>query len=290
MTLRHLKIFLCVAKHENITHAAEELYMAQPAVSLAISQLEEYYNIKLFDRVKQRIKITENGKLLLQYANSIINDFDDFEEIAFNKSKNQNIKLGVSLSVGDMLVPNLFKNYIDKSNLSFLISTSNSIIDSVLSSNLEMGIVETPNIDNRLIIENLGQDELILVASNEYEIPSEITINELIKYPLLLRNNNTGVRNTFDNALKSQNIIVKPVIESISNSSLIEFAKMGYGVAVLPSIVFDGKDNLKIIKLIDIKLIRPISLIYKYNKKFNENEKKLISYIKTNISTMMKRY
>ena len=62
MTLRHMKIYVAVFHHGNITKAAEELHLAQPSVSLAIRELEEYYGIRLFERMGRRILPTEGGK------------------------------------------------------------------------------------------------------------------------------------------------------------------------------------------------------------------------------------
>lgn len=284
MTLKHLKIFVCVAKHENITRASEELYMTQPAVSLAIKELEEKYNIKLFKREKQRIRITDDGKTLLQYANSTLNSYNDFEEVAIKGSKNKNVKIGLSISVGEKIVPNLFNDYENKNYIMFNVSTSDDIIDKVLSLDVDFGIVETPNIDPRLNVISLISDEIILVASKTYNVPDEIKIDDLIRYPMLLRNKNTGVRNAFENTLGLYNIKINPYIESISNTSLIEFAKNGYGIAAIPAIIYNDSLDLKIIKLKDISITRPISLIYKSNNTLSDEEEKLIEYIIKNIS------
>ncbi len=284
MTLKHLKIFVCVAKHENITRASKELYMTQPAVSLAIRELEEKYNIKLFKREKQRIRITDDGKTLLQYANSTLNSYNDFEEVAIKGSKNKNVKIGVSISVGEKIVPNLFNDYENKNYIMFNVSTSDDIIDKVLSLDVDFGIVETPNIDPRLNVISLISDEIILVASKTYNVPDEIKIDDLIRYPMLLRNKNTGVRNAFENTLGLYNIKINPYIESISNTSLIEFAKNGYGIAAIPAIIYNDSLDLKIIKLKDISITRPISLIYKSNNTLSDEEEKLIEYIIKNIS------
>ena len=64
---------------ESITNASKILYMTQPAVSLAIRELEEDYGIKLFDRLSRRIQITDNGKRMLEYAIHIVELFDDME-------------------------------------------------------------------------------------------------------------------------------------------------------------------------------------------------------------------
>ena len=79
MTLRHMIIFRTVCEMEfNSTKAAEELQMTQPAVSLAIKELEQYYGIRLFDRIGRRLRITDAGKHFLQYA---IHISDLFREI-----------------------------------------------------------------------------------------------------------------------------------------------------------------------------------------------------------------
>ena len=72
MTLRHFHIFSTVCKKESITKAAEELNMAQPAVSFAIRELESYYGTKLFERMNRRLYITDAGKQLLVYADSVL--------------------------------------------------------------------------------------------------------------------------------------------------------------------------------------------------------------------------
>ena len=62
MTLRHLRIFTAVCQCGSATEAARRLYMTQPAVSLAISELESHYGVRLFDRISRRLHITEPGR------------------------------------------------------------------------------------------------------------------------------------------------------------------------------------------------------------------------------------
>ena len=65
MTIRHLKVFICVCKHGSMTKAAEELFIAQPAVSNTIAEIEKNYNVKLFERINKRLILTDEGKGLL---------------------------------------------------------------------------------------------------------------------------------------------------------------------------------------------------------------------------------
>ena len=80
MTLRHMKIFTAVFRHSNITKAADELHLAQPSVSVAIKELEEYYGIRLFERFGRRIFPTETGKEFYGYALHIVSMFEEMEK------------------------------------------------------------------------------------------------------------------------------------------------------------------------------------------------------------------
>ena len=79
MTLRHLRIFVAVCTWGSITRAAEKLHMAQPSVSLAIRELEEYYQLQLFDRISRKLYLTGDGERFLKYASHITSLFDEME-------------------------------------------------------------------------------------------------------------------------------------------------------------------------------------------------------------------
>ena len=77
MTLRHMKIFITLCECEyNTTKASEKLNMSQPAVSLAIKELEEYYQTKFFDRIGRHLYINEAGKEFLESSKRIIELFE----------------------------------------------------------------------------------------------------------------------------------------------------------------------------------------------------------------------
>ena len=80
MTIRHLKIFICVCKHQSMTKAAEELFIAQPAVSNTIAEIEKNYNIKL---LYMKLKKTLSGKFKKKKGSvfhSLINSYFNFSK------------------------------------------------------------------------------------------------------------------------------------------------------------------------------------------------------------------
>ena len=72
MTLRHLKIFVTVCETGSMTAAASQLFIAQPSISLAISEMEEYYGVKLFDRISRKLYLTDNGRSCLLYTSRCV--------------------------------------------------------------------------------------------------------------------------------------------------------------------------------------------------------------------------
>lgn len=91
MELLQLKYFVTVAKHQNMTKAADELYIAQPAISQSIGRLEKEFGTQLFDRIGKNIILNKNGQILLKYATTIFQNIEQMKkemEIAKNVQVN----------------------------------------------------------------------------------------------------------------------------------------------------------------------------------------------------------
>ncbi len=286
MNLRQLNIFINVAKTLNITKTSKELYLAQPSVSLAIKELENEYNIKLFKRIKQRLILTEEGKVLLRYAKQIVSDINLFDDKANNLAKKPKLNLACSLSIGENYLANLIKNYKDKEDFSFHfnILISSKIINGILNGDYDLGIVESEVNDKSLIKIKLMEDKLKVIASRDFSL-NELDIYELAKYNLILREELSGTRIYTNNIFNQHNLNIIPYVEASSNESALDFVKNGLGIGILPSSCCNKyilNKSIKEIKLKDINLTRNIYLIYLNNKILSENEIKLINYFKNN--------
>ena len=115
MTIRHINIFLAVCEAgENTTKAAELLHMSQPAVSLAIRELEDYYGVALFDRIGRRLCITEAGKRFWEYASHISTMFDDMEKTLRDWGHLGVLRVGASITVGSRFLPGYVKTFLSQ--------------------------------------------------------------------------------------------------------------------------------------------------------------------------------
>ena len=105
MTLRHLRIFLSVCDHGcSTTKAADALHITQPAVSLAIRELESHYKVSFFERVGRRLVLNDSGQRLRQYALQITALFDAMED-ELCAPLTASLRIGASITIGSHFLP-----------------------------------------------------------------------------------------------------------------------------------------------------------------------------------------
>ncbi len=284
MTIRHLKIFICVCKHQSMTKAAEELFIAQPAVSNTIAEIEKNYNIKLFDRINRRLFLTEEGKNLLIKAQEAVSAFDEFEEMAQNSSKKILLKIGSSLTIGKQKMPRLLRLLKEKFpdiDTQVSINQTSIIENKILGGTLDFAFIQgkpsDPNIKSKLIDCNT----LIAVCGKKYNMPNTVTLKELCKHDLLLREDESVSREFLDHIFALENIVVTPVMESISNQALISAAVQNLGVTVLPEALLKRQlenGGLRKIAVSDYEFTRNSYLIYHKSKTFGSVKKEIFDF------------
>lgn len=284
MTLRHLRVFISVCKHSSMTRAAEELFIAQPAVSNTISEIEKNYNVVLFNRINKRLYLTEEGKSLYFKAQEVMNSFEEFEELAFNSSKKPLLKIGSSLTIGKQQMPRLIrslKENFDNIDVQISVNQTSVIEDKILNGLLDFAFIQgrpsDPNIVSRLIDTNT----LIAACGKGYQIPNEVTLKELCKYDLLLREDESVSREFLDHIFALENLTVTPVMESISNQALISAAVQNLGVTVLPEALLKRRlenGTLRKITVSDYEFTRNSYIIYHKNKSFGSVKKEIFDF------------
>ena len=146
MTLRHMKIYTAVFRCSSITRAADELHLAQPSVSFAVKELENYYGIRLFDRIGRRICPTEAGREFYGYASHIVSLFEDMEKQFKNWDAIGTLRVGTSITIGTHILPMLIRRYqqdFPDLKVEAVISKSRDIEQDLLDGRVDIGLIET---------------------------------------------------------------------------------------------------------------------------------------------------
>ncbi|MCP1337852.1 LysR family transcriptional regulator [Futiania mangrovi] len=113
VTIAYLRAFVEVARCGNFTRAAEKLSVTQPSLSVAIRQLEEALNLKLFDRTTRRLSLTEEGAKFLPTVARLLEDFDTAvtNARAIAERKSGRVSLAVLPSIATMLIPRVVASF-----------------------------------------------------------------------------------------------------------------------------------------------------------------------------------
>ena len=240
MTIRHLSIFKAICECEcNTTKAAEKLHMTQPAVSLAIKEMEEYYGVKLFDRIGRRLKITEAGKNLLQYANHILDTFQRMEAGLRSWDNGGLLRIGASITIGTQFLPSYIKIFTSQHSdikVKAYVQPSEIIESRLLNNELDFALIEgiphDPNIESvPYMVDVLSP---ICSAEGPWNNNQVVTVQDFIHEPVLLREPGSGTREIFDNVMELLGYSVEPLWEAESTTALINAVINGIGVSVLP--------------------------------------------------------
>ena len=258
-----------------MTRASERLHVTQPAISQAIKELENHYNVLLFERINNRLDQTAAGKALYVYAENIVDMFDSAQSEMMNQNRMIELHIGINTTVGISMIVDFVKSF-NRENPNvkiFIKETNGKELEYLLSENkLDFCLMEKTQISRYQKCIPFGIDRLTVIVSRSHKFTQMniVTIEQLLEESLLLRSKGVGSREQFDGYLTALGFDASiPQWECNSVGLLIKAVKESLGVAVLPfRIVQDAINNSEVseIQIKDLVLERELKIIYHKNK------------------------
>ncbi len=277
MTITQLHYVLAVAEYKNFTIAAEKCFVTQPTLSMQIQKLEEELDIKIFDRNKKPIQLTEVGKQIVNQARNIIDESDRIKDIVDQQKGyiGGDFRLGVIPTVTPTLIPMFLTNFIKKyPKINLIIEEFNTeeIIYHLKNGTLDAALAATP-----LQEPDIKEVVLFYEPFVGYFPPAfrkertELEAGDLDINEILLLQDGHCFRNGILNLCKSSKTDKSRSFELKSGSfeTLVKLSNEGLGVTLLPylhTLDLNEKDKTNIIPFKDPKPSREVSLIFPKNE------------------------
>lgn len=271
-----LLVFTTVVEKKNFSRAAETLNLTQPAVSQQIHSLEDYYQVKLFERNNKRVELTQAGELLYPYAMQILRlhqeayqSISDLLELVTGK-----LTIGASLTIGEYILPRLLahftKQYPDV-EIAVTIGNTESIADSALTNRIDIGLVEGPVNPANLISTPFLEDELILIvpSNHRFASQSEVEVADLENEIFIVREAGSGTRFALTEILHSLHIRPRREIQFGSTQAIKEAVEFGLGVSIISKWSIQKELKLKTLSALRIRnhpLTREFSILWKKDR------------------------
>ncbi len=208
-----LKVFKSVATQLSFTKAAYELFISQPAISKHIQELEKEYGVRLFDRIGNRIQLTQAGQLLLDHACKILGDYQslDYEMKRLTKKSEGELRLGASTTISQYVLPETvaeFRKKYQNIRLTLLSGNSHEIEEALESGRIDMGMVEGIKRQPQFKYTPFMDDELVAIvnANSPLARKDEVCLEELKAMPVVLRELGSGTLDVIQDALKAHGV------------------------------------------------------------------------------------
>ncbi|UEL49049.1 LysR family transcriptional regulator [Terrisporobacter hibernicus] len=225
MTIRHLKIFIEVARAGKMSLAAQRLFISQPTVSQAIRELEDHYSQKLFERLSKKLYITSFGKELFSYATKVVEQFDNLEKTMNDNLHIENLRIGASVTVGTCLLSKILKefhNLAPRVNTYAYVNNTTMVEKKLLESDLDIAIVEGEIHSQDLVTTPVIDDYLVLLCNNNHPLSKKekITLYDLQNQRFAMREDGSGTREFFEQILHKYKIQIQLAYEASSTDTI----------------------------------------------------------------------
>ncbi|KHF36814.1 HTH-type transcriptional activator CmpR [Paenibacillus sp. P1XP2] len=232
------KVFYWAAKTGSLTQAAKALYLTQPSVSHAIKQLEERVGLTLFYRNAKGVSLTQEGKILFSYIeqSQILISLAEEKMEALKSLESGELRIGGSDSLfKHYLLPYLEDFHVRYPGIKLHLKhgTTPEVISYLKEGRIDLGVVRMPIVDAQLEVTESTELQDCFVAGERYaELSGQtLTMEELMKYPIILFSRNSRVRMAINELFEKYGHELKPDIEVGSVDLLIEFARRGLGIS-----------------------------------------------------------
>jgi DNA-binding transcriptional LysR family regulator len=276
-TLQQLRILKAVATEKNFTKAAEVLYLSQPSLSKQIKTLEKNLDILLINRQSNKVSLTENGKVLLQYSERILALCEESCRalIDLKNGDRGNLTVGASQTIGTYLMPKvlaLFAQNYPQIDLKVHVNSTRIIAKNIVNREIDIAVVggEIPNeLQQNLTVEHFVDDELSLIISKSHPFTKKKIINKEDLYHLnfITLNSNSTIRKFIDNILfqnKIETKQLKTIIQLNSIEGIKTAVSLGLGAAFVSSSAIQKEielETIEILKIKNIRITRTLSII-----------------------------
>jgi DNA-binding transcriptional LysR family regulator len=281
MNLNQLKIFYLAAKKRNLSQAAEELFITQPAVTKGIQRLQEYYDMKFVDHIGKQLVLTDAGEVLYEIAEKIFELESKAEESIrdFQQRKRGRIRILSSESFGDYYLPRIiipFSKAYPLVRIRMNILPTEQVIEHTATLNSDLGFISYPVEHKKLVVKEVLEDRLVIITPPNHPLASHpgLSPRHLEDQMLIMHETGSAPRKAFENYIRKNELEVEVHLELSSNRAIKRAVEDGLGIALISRKVANEEivsKRLVAIPLSDPSMTRRFYMVHHKDKYLSES-------------------
>ena len=242
-SLRQLEIFVAISKTLNVTRAADTLNMSQSATSTALGEFERQFNVQLFDRIGNSLRINETGLQILPRAVELLDRAREIEALLQGQTGFGHMKIGATLTVGNYLATILVAKFLHlhpESRIQLQVHNTSTIVQQIVNHELDLGLIEGDCRHIDIEVQTWVADELVVFCAPSHPLAlsqptksTHPTISTLLQYPWILREKGSGTRETFDRAFHGHHAQLNIRLELEHTEAIKRAVESGLGIGCI---------------------------------------------------------
>jgi DNA-binding transcriptional LysR family regulator len=289
MNLNQLKLFYLAVKRKNLSLAAAELNITQPAVTKGIQRLEQHYEVKLVHRLGKKMALTQAGDALYRLAEQIF----ELEKLAeqclyeYQPAQMSHIRIHASESFGAYHLPgiiNRFNRAHPAVKVTVDIVPNEQVLENTLGLENDLGCISHPVENKKLCVTEILEDELVIIVPPGHAFSAKNRLKPLdLEGQVMIMHEEGSIFQEFIHRLRAENNITLSMPITLSNNEAIKRAvEAGTGIALISRQV--AREEIHSKKLIAIplsgsNLVRKFYLIYHKDKYLSESVRRLVDMV-----------
>jgi LysR family transcriptional regulator, transcription activator of glutamate synthase operon len=296
MELRQLRYFAAVALHRHFTRAAEELHVAQPALSQQIRRLERELGLELFVRSTRRVALTEAGELLLPRAQRVMAELDDARAELEQLTGLIRGRVGVgAIPLAPLDLPGMLAEFRGR-HPGVAVYMREETLDGMLAmlrtDELDLGFAfaDEETVGPELATELLFQEELVVVTAPGHPLADRkrLRLDALAGEPLIGFRRDSVLRRTTDRALAAAGVAPESAFETIELETMRALVARGLGVTIMPRGYLEG-EGPRVAQIEARPALRlPVSLVWRAQRRRPPAAEEFLDFARTRLASQPK--
>lgn len=260
MDIRQLKVFIAVADTGSFTSAAQQLHIAQSAISVSVRKLEQSLGVQLFDRTERRSTVTAEGQVLLSRARQLIAQFEQtrLEMSDLGGLQRGNVRLGTSAMVGSYFLPSLIAEFRSRyPAIDFEVSGegTRAAQTRLLSGDIDMAVVNLRELPAQLASCQLITQNLVACVAPSHPLAGRqgVSLAELLSHPLVIYGRGYFLRDWLEVEAQLRGIALHIALETNLLRLMTESVAAGQGVALTLEMMASAEPALIGVPIVEAK-------------------------------------
>ena len=270
MNLRHLESFVAVSDYLNFSRAANELNIAQPAVSQQIRALETELGMDLFDRIGKKVTLTEAGRALLPYARQILTLVNAAENEVRERDqlKRGRANLGAPPTVSIHILPTRlmqFKQEWPGLEVMLREAGTQTLLGLIEDGKLDLAIVATDVLPDSVESAPFLEETYVLAVSARHPFLGKrqnVRMADLSAEPFILFSEGYKLREVTLRACRAAGFEPKIALDGGTTQSALEFISAGLGIGLVPELALTESNGIHAVRISDQNLRRELGIIW----------------------------